>query len=97
MASYTQTTYHCDHCEKKLKYYSNSLDIMTTKRDGSIGWSRLNVKVEHHHGSHNDEEVDQAELCKKCAIELLEDALKRVRKGERATKGTESSDEEGWG
>lgn len=92
MSKATEEKYYCDNCGNKLKSFRNSITIVTEKNDENIGWSRLRVVIEHHHGSHNNGETDPADLCQKCTIELLEDALKRVKKGERASKGVESSD-----
>lgn len=54
------------------------------------------MKVEYSHGVHNDGETEDAALCKPCAVKLLTNALKRVKAGERATKGVESSKQEDW-
>ena len=62
----------------------------------NIGWSRLNVRIEHRHGYHNNGETEDAELCQPCAIFLLEDALEKVKAGVRATQGSHSSYEEKW-
>lgn len=95
MATHETTTYHCDKCDKKLKTSDNSLNIVSSLSE-SVCWSRLHVKIEHIHGMHNNATVDQADLCKPCAIALLTDALKRVRSGERATAGTEHAEEQSW-
>lgn len=89
------TTYFCDKCGKKLSTSHNSLNIMTSLSESSL-WSRLHVKILHIHGVNNDSTQDQAELCKTCAIKLLVDAVNRMRKGERATEGTESSAQKNW-
>lgn len=91
MGSYTATRYDCDNCGKKLPTSGNRVVIQTEKSEGPIGWSRLQVTIEHHHGSHNDGETEKADLCKKCTVALLEDALKRVKKGERMSEGVETS------
>lgn len=85
----------CDKCGRALKGHRNSMNIVTSLRDSS-SWSRLHVQVTHIHGFHNDAQEDPADLCKPCAVALLTDALKRVRSGERATKGTEDSSMQGW-
>lgn len=54
------------------------------------------MKIEYHHGCHNNGEIKDAELCQACAIKLLQDALKRVQAGERATMGTQSIYKETW-
>jgi hypothetical protein len=89
------TTYHCDKCGKKLKTCDNSMNIVTSLSE-SLYWSRLHVQITRIHGMHNDENIDQAELCKSCAVGLLTDALKRVKAGERATAGTETSEQGDW-
>lgn len=91
MSTTTEEKHHCDFCGKKLPTYSNSLVIVTSKSEQSIGWSRLRVTIEHHHGSHNDGEKNPADLCKRCAIKLLTDAIARVKKGERVSAGVEES------
>lgn len=94
MAKHETITYTCDNCNKKVRYNS-SLNIVTSKREGSL-WNRLCVKIERNHGFHNDGKVEQANLCQKCAAALLTNAAKRVRSGERASAGTENSIQEGW-
>lgn len=86
--------YSCDNCHRKLPRNSN-LDIVTSISEGGV-WSRLHVQIMRKHGIQNKFEIDQADLCRPCTIDLLSDALKRVRKGERATAGTESGDQVGW-
>jgi hypothetical protein len=95
MATHTSEKYTCDNCGKSLRTSDNSLDIVTSLHEDNP-WSRLHVRIEHRHGFHNDSETDQADLCKKCAAKLLADALQRVNHGERATAGTESSDQGNW-
>lgn len=80
---------------KKLFTHRNLLDIVTSLSESSF-WSRLHVRIMHVSGVHNSANTEPAELCKTCVIKLLEDALSRVRKGERASEGVESSDQEGW-
>lgn len=89
------STYNCDKCGNKLKTCNNSMDIVTSISEDTY-WSRLHVQVVHHHGMHNDGTRDQADLCKTCAIKLLTDAVNRIRKGERATAGTEDSEQNNW-
>ena len=89
MSKIESTTYHCDNCGRELNTYKNSLAIVTQLDDSNIGWRRLRVRIEHHHGSHNDGTKEDADLCQECAITLLTDALRRVKAGERATKGSE--------
>ena len=91
----TQSKYHCDNCGKKLAGPS-CLNIVTSKSEQSLGWARLHVAVQLISGAHNDSQTSDADLCKKCAIKLLSDALRRVRGGERATAGTEEIEEQGW-
>ena len=90
-----QVTYSCDKCGKKLKTSNNTLDIKTSLSEDGY-WARLHVRIIHIHGMHNDGTTEEAELCKSCASGLLEDALKRVRKGERASAGTEEVEQCGW-
>lgn len=89
MSSYTETKHACDNCEKQLTTHSNHVVIQTSKDENSYGWRRLRVTVELHHGVHNDGTQELADLCQQCAIKLLEDALKRVRAGERSSAGVE--------
>ena len=94
MGQSTTVYYTCDKCGKKLKTCNNVMAIVS---DGmSAYWRRLRVQVIHCHGMHNDGTEEQAELCKSCAVELLTDALKRVRKGERASAGAEDSYQNNW-
>lgn len=93
---HTTENYNCDKCGANLKTSRNALNIVTTLSD-SLFWSRLHVKIKLHSGMHNDGKWEDADLCKKCAIELLSDALKRVRKGERATAGAEEVEQKQWG
>jgi uncharacterized protein YlaI len=88
-------TYHCDKCGKKLDTSGNTMDIVTSLYE-TMCWSRLHVTIIHRHGMHNDWQADKADLCQKCAIDLLTDALKRVKSGERATKGTQDSEQKDW-
>lgn len=90
------TKYHCDYCGKELPTFENSLNIHTSINESNIGWSRLHVKIQNHHGSHNDGKTNDADLCQSCAIKLLSDALEKVKNGVRASKGTESIYEEKW-
>jgi hypothetical protein len=94
MGKYTTTVYNCDKCNKRITY-SSCLDIMTSLTE-AVCWSRLHVRIIRIHGIHNDANYDKAFLCKKCTMMLLKDALERVEKGERTTKGTEEIDEQGW-
>lgn len=89
------TTYQCEVCGKKLPSWHNSLNIKTSLREEGY-WSRLHVKIEHVHGVHNNATTEQADLCKKCAVGLLKDALRRITKGERASAGTEGIEEGKW-
>jgi hypothetical protein len=95
MAQHISTTYTCERCGCKLKTCRNSMAIVTSLKE-SAWWSRLHVQILHIHGIDNSSEVEQAELCQSCTIWLLSDALERVRKGERATKGTEASVQRNW-
>ncbi len=88
-------TYSCDLCGKKLKTYKNELDIVTVLREENP-WARLHVNIIHHHGMHNDSTREPAELCKACVVKLLTDALDRVKKGERATAGSQSVEMGKW-
>jgi len=88
-------SYACDKCGKKLTD-SGGLNLVTVLSEISGYWSRLHVHIRHRSGVHNDGKVEDADLCKACAIELLSDALARVRKGERASAGTEKPDPRGW-
>lgn len=83
--------YSCDRCERTLDGFANELTIVTSLSEANLGWSRLRVTVLRHSGMHNDASLKPADLCQKCAIFLLEDALERVRQGERASVGVEST------
>jgi hypothetical protein len=95
MSTLISRTYNCDKCNKKLKTYSNSIDIVTSLSEGSC-WERLHVRIQNNSGVHNNGKLREAELCKNCAILLLEDALKRIKNGERASEGTEHSELQKW-
>jgi len=88
--------YTCDNCGKDLPTCDNNMEIVTSKSEHNIGWSRLHVVIQHHHGSHNDGDIENADLCQKCAVKLLTDALRRVKNGERTTAGVGSSDQGSW-
>lgn len=92
----SHVTYSCDKCHAKLKTDENTLDIVTSLTEGGGYWSRLHIRVTHIHGIHNDATTEKAELCKQCTVELLLDAVKRIRAGERATAGTEGIEAGGW-
>lgn len=80
--------FYCDKCGKKLKTFSNNCCIVTEISKGNGGpWQRLKLKIENHHGMHNDGHSEDAALCKKCVLQILTDAKKRVLKGERVTAG----------
>lgn len=97
MAQVTKIEYSCDKCGAKLRTCENTLHIVTeVSEPSSVYWERVEVKIVRHSGVHNDSETADAELCKRCAIALLKDALYRVRAGERATAGVKSSRKEGW-
>lgn len=95
MATHTSTTYSCEKCGVKLPTSRNELNIVTRLSD-AVCWSRLHVQIVHRSGIHNASNTEQADLCRSCAIELLKDALGRVNAGERASKGTESSEQRNW-
>lgn len=87
--------YNCDNCDRTLKTGDNELNIMTSKSESSY-WKRLHLRILVKSGMNNDCTEEDADLCKKCAIDLLEDALRRVKSGERTTAGTASIDAEKW-
>lgn len=95
MSSLTFIEYYCEKCDKKLKTCKNNLDIVTKLNDSNF-WSRLHVNILKISGVNNESKTEKADLCKNCTIELLSNALHRVRNGERTTKGSESIEEEGW-
>lgn len=95
MGSTTNTVYHCDRCKKRLKTCNNEMLIETSLEEGYF-WSRLQVQLIHRHGTNNGGKEEKAELCQKCAIWVLTDALKRVKAGERTTKGCGNTDQQGW-
>lgn len=90
MATHTEQKFTCDRCGKSLPTYNNTIAIVTSNRERSIGWSRLRVTIQHHHGSHNNGKTESADLCQKCAVFLLNDAAQRVEKGERLSAGVET-------
>jgi uncharacterized protein YlaI len=92
----TCEVYYCDNCGKRLAGFTNKLDIVTSKSEAELGWDRLHVKIDRHYGQHNDGERKGADLCKDCAVRLLQDALARVAQGERASVGVESPRMETW-
>ena len=96
MAKHETTTLTCDNCRKRVSSYS-TLDITTKEYEQGAGWQRLHVRITCKSGYHNSvSRGTDADLCQKCAIKLLADALKRVRLGERASAGVESSEMRGW-
>jgi len=95
MAEHQSVKYSCDNCGKQLKTFSNQLNIVTSKNESTC-WRRLHVRIQEVSGVHNDAKTRNADLCKKCAILLLEDAVKRIKNGERATAGVEEIDKQGW-
>lgn len=86
--------FYCDNCGKAVPWQS-TLDIVTQKCDDNP-WSRLHVNIIHAHGFDNDSKHEPANLCKKCAMILLTDAVERIKKGERASEGTEEVDMMKW-
>lgn len=96
MSQYQRIEYFCDKCGSKLPTFMNQMVIVTDVGQHSSSWSRLHVIIEHHHGSHNNGKTEKADLCQKCAITLLEDALQRVKAGERMTAGVEDPKERKW-
>lgn len=95
MTSIKETKYYCDKCNETLNSYRNSLNIRTSLSEKSY-WKRLHIVIKHISGVHNDSETRDAELCKKCAIELLKDAIKRVISGERMSAGVENIEMGKW-
>lgn len=91
MATYTTSSSTCDNCGKKLPTHQNNVEIVTSKSESSF-WRRLHIRIELHNGMHSKD----ADLCKVCAIELLQDAVARIKKGERLTAGVEHSEESKW-
>lgn len=80
------TTYCCDSCGKDLSTEKCNLNITTTKHGSGISGSKLHVMI-----IHRNEQIgsENADLCQQCCIEILEDALGRVKNGERSSEGTE--------
>ena len=97
---HTKEEYFCDRCGEKLKTHSNNICIVTEKDRSGVGsggfWERFKVKIEFHHGLHNDGKKRDADLCKSCAEDLLNNALIRIKKGERISKGEQTSDQLGF-
>jgi len=91
MGKSTREEYNCDKCNKRLPTDGNEIVIQTDlTKEWENPWSRLRVTIEHYHGYHNDSETEPADLCQKCAIEVLTDALKKVKSGVRMTAGVET-------
>lgn len=88
--------YTCDSCGKNLPTFRNQINIVTDKNKDSPFWERLHVKIEFNHGLGNTGDVDDADLCQKCARNLLRDAARRVALGERVSKGVETVEQQGW-
>ena len=84
-----------DSCGKKLPIHNSHLNIVTSISEHMV-WSRLHVQIVHRSGIHNDATTNDADVCQKCAIRLLTDLERVKKKGERATEGAESIDQEGW-
>jgi hypothetical protein len=95
MAKNQITVYTCDSCGKSLGG-PGSLNIVTSLSGENLLWSRLHVGIVKRSGMHNDATEEGADLCQKCAIVLLANAIRRIRAGERASKGAETSEQEGW-
>lgn len=89
MAEIKEISYICDNCGKKLKTCDNHLNIMTSKSESSYYWKRIHVLIKTRTGYDNNGEERNSDLCVICAIQLLNNALIRVKGGERATAGTE--------
>lgn len=91
----TITTTHCDRCGKKL-LSDGSLNIVSPIHESQRSWGRLHVTIDHRHGYDNNATTDNADLCRDCAIYLLENALARARGGERVSAGVEDPKQLGW-
>lgn len=95
--TYTENKFACDKCKKKLKTCNNDCVIVTDiGPSGSRFWAILKISIDHVSGFNNDADHRKAELCKTCAIEMLKDAIKRIKAGERITKGEQESEQQGW-
>jgi hypothetical protein len=95
MAKYETTTFSCDNCGKLLPTCQNKVEIVTSKSENSF-WRRLHVRIELKSGVNNNGTTEDADLCKACAIKLLEDAAARVKKDERLTAGVEHAEQSKW-
>lgn len=85
----------CDNCGKSLPSYMAQLNIVTPKQEDNP-WKRLHVLIKTRTGYHNRSEESNSDLCKKCAIALLEDAVKRIKLGERTSPGVEEVEKGTW-
>ena len=85
----------CDNCGKKLKTCNNHLNIVTSKSESCV-WRRIHVKIENVSGVNNNAETRNADLCQKCAVQLLKDAIKRIESGERVSAGMGHVDQQRW-
>jgi hypothetical protein len=93
LARSTREEYCCDKCGKKLPTHGNQVAIQTDlTKEWDNPWSRLRVTIEHRHGMHNDGKTEVADLCKKCATDLLTNALKQVKSGVRMSAGIDSTE-----
>lgn len=95
MSKHEQVSYRCERCDKKLQHDHSHLDIVTSISEHGH-WSRLHVQILHRHGVDNRVTVEPADICKDCALGLLGDAIKRIKRGERASAGTEDIEQNGW-
>lgn len=97
MGSSTETKYYCDKCHKDLKGYGgHHVNIRTRTLEMTSLWQQLHVQIFYAHGNNNDGDKKEADLCQRCAIEILKDALERVQAGERVTKGVQDSKQLDW-
>lgn len=78
--------FSCDNCGDVLPTSSNDVVIQTDK-ECVVGWKRLRVVIRRFEGVDNHAQDSPADLCQKCATELLADAVKRVTSNERITAG----------
>ena len=64
--------YTCDNCGKDLPTCDNNMEIVTSKSEHNIGWSRLHVVIQHHHGSHNDDDIENCRLVSEVRSQIVD-------------------------
>lgn len=76
----THTTYSCDRCGSVCKRQQNSNFVFLLSEE-YINWARLHVNIVYRSGAHNNFKDRPVDLCKKCAVFMLEHALAGAKNG----------------